>query len=178
MNQFIILVIALPLVFMLHDFEEMIVRKAWMRKYALALYRRFPWMKKQMEHVQKMSSAAFAIAVAEEFIILGGISIAVLISNFRQGVFLLWVALLWAFSFHLLVHIAQGLVLRQYTPGVVTSVLCLPYSVYTLYMLTVGGYPLSVQIVCAVVGILCMVVNLYGMHRLGVYVDRLLSRHI
>lgn len=178
MNQFVILVIALPLLFMLHDFEEMIVRKAWMGKYAPVLYKRFPRMKKQIELLQKMSSAAFAIAVAEEFIILGVVSMAVLYSSFAQWVFLSWIALLWAFFFHLLVHIMQGIVLRQYTPGVMTSVLCLSYSVYTLYALTAGGYPLSVQFVCATVGILFMVMNLYGMHRLGVYVDRFISRHI
>lgn len=178
MNPLEILVIALPLLFMLHDFEEIIVRKAWMEKYAPVLCLRFPRMKRQIGQLQKMNSAAFAIAVAEEFVILSMVSIAVLCTNFEQWLFLCWIALWWAYSFHLLVHIAQGIVLRRYTPGVVTSVLCLPYSVYTLYALMGGGYPLSVQIVCAVVGILFMVMNLYGMHLVGVYVDRLISRHI
>lgn len=178
MNQLVILIIALPLLFMLHDFEEMIVRKAWMEKYAPALYKRFPRMEQPIRRLQGMSSAAFAIAVAEEFIILSLVSVAVLIGNLEQWLCWSWIALLWAFSFHLLVHIAQGVVLRQYTPGVVTSVLCLPYSVYTLYVFTAAGYSLFVQFVCALMGIVCMVLNLYGMHRAGISVDRFLSTRI
>ena len=79
--------------------------------------------------LRELSTTGFAIAVAEEFIIISGVSVYAVLSQH----YFLWMALFLAFGIHLLVHVGQFVLLRKYIPAIVTSLLCLPYAVYVCY---------------------------------------------
>ena len=58
----------LPIVFMIHKFEEIIMLPTWLDKNKAMLYMRFPFMK---DKVDSLSNApVFALTVLEEFIII------------------------------------------------------------------------------------------------------------
>ena len=69
MDHIVLLICLFPVVFMLHDFEEIIMQQRWMERNADELSRRFPVLRKQIMQLRELSTTGFAIAVAEEFII-------------------------------------------------------------------------------------------------------------
>ena len=164
------LIAALPHLFMINDFEEIIVRKAWMKKYASSVCDRFPRLIKSVLLLENMSSAAFAIAVAEEFLIVSIVTITAISGYFGTFVYTVWMALFWAFSIHLFIHVAQTIVLRQYVPGVLTSVITLFYTGYTIRVLF-SVFTLEANILCALFGFTFMIFNLRFIHNLGEYLN-------
>lgn len=83
----------------------------------------------------------------------------------------LWSALFMAFSLHLLVHLAQAVMVRGYVPGVVTSVLLLPYAAYGIrsILLVMSALELAVW---SILGVLIMMVNLRFAHWLGIKIGK------
>ena len=70
------LVLILPLVFMIHDFEEIIFFKKWLSNNRNILIRRFPKVATRLlPHFENISTASFTLAVAEEFILISVLSI-------------------------------------------------------------------------------------------------------
>ena len=71
-----------------------------------------------------------------------------------------------AFSFHLFVHFGQAILFRGYVPGVVTSLIVLPYSLYGLWSiwLITSGIEFMLLAIC---GIVFIGVNLKFAHWLG-----------
>ncbi|MBL8094373.1 MAG: HXXEE domain-containing protein [Anaerolineales bacterium] len=124
-----LLMASLPVVFMLHDFEEIIMFEPWLRKYRDEVRRRFPPLDRILRaHHDRLSTPAFAVAVLHEFVLVAGITFAALALGW-QG---LWFGAFAAFGLHLLVHIGQWLIFRKYVPCVATSLLALPYCGYVL----------------------------------------------
>ena len=78
----------------------------------------------------------------------------------------IWSALFMAFSIHLLVHIGQAIVMRGYIPGLVSTILLLPYAFIGMQNIwkAMNGMELTVW---AVIGIFTMAVNLRFAHWLG-----------
>ena len=76
--KFINIIWLLPLVFMLHDFEEIIFVEWWVNKNKEVLLKRFPRVAKMYSG---LSTIAFALAVSEEYIILLLITLASVIFN-------------------------------------------------------------------------------------------------
>lgn len=124
----IVLIALLPVIFLIHDFEEIIFQSEWISKNGDRLIKQFPLLKKPVGQLQKISIRGFTVAVAEEFIIIGAVTIYTLIS----GNLLLWTAVFMAFSIHIVIHLLQFAVIRKYIPALVTSILCIPYIIYTL----------------------------------------------
>jgi hypothetical protein len=124
-----LLIALLPLIFMLHDFEEIIMFKPWLEKNRDEIKRRFPRIDKTLsKHHDRLSTSAFAVAVLNEFLIIAVITYVSLYFNF----YYLWFGAFIAFSVHLIVHIVQWVIYGKYVPVIVTSILALPYCVYTL----------------------------------------------
>jgi len=60
-----------PMVFMLHDFEEIIMLKPWITKNASDLQERFSRLASRLlPHFESLSTSSFAFAVAEAFMFL------------------------------------------------------------------------------------------------------------
>jgi hypothetical protein len=119
----------LPAVFMFHDFEEIIMFKPWLEKNRAEIKQRFPRIDSMFKnHVDALSTSAYAVAVFHEFIILALVTyLSLCFSSYHW-----WYATFIAFSIHLLVHIAQWLMFGKYVPFILTSILALPYCVYVL----------------------------------------------
>lgn len=78
----------------------------------------------------------------------------------------IWSALFMAFSIHLLVHIGQAIVMRGYVPGLVSTILLLPYAFVAIQSIwyAMSGMEL---VVWGIIGVFIMVVNLRFAHWLG-----------
>ena len=123
------LVALLPIIFMLRDFEEIIMFKPWLMKNRAEVRRRFPAVDRVLtKSHDHLSTSAFAVAVLHELLIIAVITYASLFSNTYHW----WFGAFAAFSLHLLVHIAQWIIFGKYVPFVITSIVLLPYCVFTL----------------------------------------------
>ena len=108
--------------------EEILVQHKWMSAHKENLLRRFPRIQPMIHHLSSLSSKAFTIAVLEELVLL----LLATAYYLADGPYALeiWAALFVAFSVHLVVHIGQGVIIIGYVPGLITSILLLPYSCY------------------------------------------------
>lgn len=163
----------LPAVFMLHDFEEIIMVKAWIQKNAPLLRSRFPALAERvLPHAEKLSTAGFALAVAEEFVILTALTYAAV----EYRLYAVWTGVMLAFFAHLFIHIGQFLVLKKYTPGVLT---CLPAGIYCLYALrtvdTAGLTDWNSVHSWLAIALIVLVLNLLFAHWLGARFDEFLD---
>ena len=124
-----LLIALLPAVFMLHDFEEIIMFEPWLKKNREEIRRRFPSLDKILSrNHDRLSTPAFAVAVLHEFLI---IAVITYLSLYFDS-YTWWFGAFAAFSLHLFVHIGQWIIFRKYVPVIVTSILALPYCGYAL----------------------------------------------
>lgn len=107
----------LPILFILHDFEEIIFMPLWKTRH----HQKLETFKKPFFGSVTQGSA-FAVGVFEEFIIL------VFISGFCQITdnSLLYLSFVIAYTAHFIIHYIMCLQFRGYVPGVVTVTLELP----------------------------------------------------
>ena len=136
----------LPILFILHDFEEMIFMPLWKKRHRHKLVT----FKKPFFGSVTLSSA-FAVGVLEEFVIL------LFISGFCQLTHnnLLYLSFVIAYTAHFIIHYIMCLQFRGYVPGVVTVTLELPmvlmiishYWLYDVSLLSVVVYLLLAMII-------------------------------
>jgi len=125
-----LLIALLPVVFILHDFEEIIMFKPWLEKNRDEVKRRFPRIDKTLsKYHDHLSTSAYAVAVLNEFLIIAFITYVSLYFDSYHW----WFGALMAFSLHLIVHVAQWLIYGKYVPVIITSILALPYCIYTFF---------------------------------------------
>jgi hypothetical protein len=123
-----LLIALLPAVFMLHDFEEIIMFRPWLDKNRTEIAQRFPRLDRLLRRYHdKLSTSAFAVGVLHEFTILSAITYVSLHANSYRW----WFAVFMAFALHLLVHVAQWVAFGRYVPFIITSIAALPYCCYT-----------------------------------------------
>jgi hypothetical protein len=124
-----LLIALLPVVFMFHDFEEIIMFKPWLEKNRAEIKQRFPQIDSMFKkHVDGLSTSAYAVAVLHEFFVLALVTyLSLYFTSYHW-----WFAAFIAFSIHLFVHIAQWLIFGKYVPFILTSILALPYCAYVL----------------------------------------------
>ena len=158
------LILPFPLAFLLHDAEELAVQHHWMLKHKETLIARFPKMRRVVEHLSRLNTKAFAIAATEEFVLLLVATAYVLIGG--TYAMQIWAALFMAFSFHLLVHICQAIVVRGYVPGLISTILLLPYAFFG--MQSIYNVMSGMEIFgWGIAGVIAMVLNLIFAHFLG-----------
>lgn len=148
----------LPVVFMIHDFEEIIMMKPWLTKNWPKLEKRLPAKAiRAMAKQKDMSVSAYALAVAEEFVVLSTLTLVAIEMNLNN----FWAGLLIGFFIHLLVHIGQFVAFRGYVPVIITSIPAAVYSLIALHDLNVV-HPLNRGMVAVwtVVSLAIIVVNL------------------
>ena len=123
------LALSLPLVFMLHDFEELIGAEPWLRANRAALLQRFPrFAPPLLAHMQRMAGAPFTCGVCLLFVLLTLLSFYAALSGDCR----LWYGVLAAFTAHLFVHLLQWALWRRYIPCILTSLPALPYGIWAL----------------------------------------------
>ena len=114
----------LPILFILHDFEEMIFMPLWKKRYRQKLV---TFKKPFFGSVTQGS--AFAVGVLEEFVIL------LFISGLCQMTHntLLYFSFVIAYTSHFMIHYIMCLQFRGYVPGVVTVTLELPIVLMVIF---------------------------------------------
>ncbi|MDN3954529.1 HXXEE domain-containing protein [Sporolactobacillus laevolacticus] len=128
-----------PIVFVFHDFEEIIMIERWNEKNKQKVYQRLPrqWADRMIRQFS-MSTAQFSVAVLVVFLFVS--SFTYMASQYvRQGpganIYCFTTATLLLFI-HSFTHIGQSVFFRSITPGAVTSlIIVLPYSLVLLYSL-------------------------------------------
>lgn len=128
-----IAMLTLPVVFMLHEFEEIIMFKRWLNTNKTELQKRFPKVHIFMERqgLFRLSTEQFATAVLFEFILLSGVCF---ISVF-YGALIGWLVVFMAYFLHLFIHIIQWIAYRKYIPTFITTILTLPYCIFMINLL-------------------------------------------
>lgn len=120
----IIWVLLFPALFMIHDFEEIIYGHNWFKRNIKKIETKVSakLMAKLIKSLDG-TTAQFAFAVFEEFIIL--VSLSILTIHYHWYVF--YVCLMFGYCVHAVIHLLQSIYLRMYVPatatGLVTSIL-------------------------------------------------------
>lgn len=162
MNDFILIIILLPIIFMLHEFEEIICFKPWIEKNQSWLITKYPLFSKLVAHLNEMSVPTFAMLVLEEFILVSIVTITALTLHWYN----IWVAIFSAFAFHILIHIIQWIIIRKYIPVIITSLLALPYIFWGLNTI-LKEIPINSIILYWICGVFVMCINLYIIHKIA-----------
>ena len=173
MIDFKTIVWLLPLVFMFHDFEEIIFFKSWLAKNKGSLSKRFPRLSKPLiARFENLSVQAFSLAVAEEFVLL---SLVTVLSVLFES-YLLWLGVFMGFFIHLLVHVMQWIVFRKYIPAICTSMISLVYCFFSLnFILKNGLFETKEIVVWTFVGLVVVALNLLFAHKLAAWFDKKLK---
>lgn len=119
-------VLPLPILFFAHRVEEFLTQKRWASQQNDELKGRFPQVLGAIHNLPELNAKGFVALIIVEmiFILLG--SILVLVQAPQAT--LIWSILFTGFSLHLLVHIAQVIIARQYVPGIVSVLISVPYA--------------------------------------------------
>ncbi len=155
----------LVVVFMIHDFEEIIMIQPWLARNAGNLNRRFPKVTgKLLSQYEKLSTSSFALAVAVEFILLSFLTYITV----ERELYSLWTGILLGYFIHLLAHMGQYIVFRRYVPAIFTSVLTSIYCIWAIFYLN-ARHPLvwNEVLLWTLVALLVLVVNLILIHWLA-----------
>jgi hypothetical protein len=162
-----LLVASLPIVYMLHDFEEIIMMKSWAKSNEKYISQRFQRIAPRLiSHLREMSVEGFALCVAILFLLLGFVTLTALWTGF----YLFWMGIFMAFSIHIVVHIIQWIAFQRYIPAIVTSLLCVPYCIYGIICIKNTFEPIEILIYTLTMSVVLMVF-LYAGHR---YLARLI----
>ena len=170
MDKYSTIIWLLPIVFMIHDFEEIIFFKSWINKNKDYLTEKFPKISERfLPRMENLSTSAFALAVAEEFLLLSLITVtSVLFNNY-----LLWLAAFMGFFIHLLVHLGQWIILKRYIPAIWTTFLALIYCGYSLHkIISDNVFQLSEIVLWTIIGFGLVGVNLLFAHKLAEKFDK------
>jgi hypothetical protein len=161
MNDIKAMVWLFPILFIFHDFEEIIFMQSWISKNRSYLSHRFPALSKKLfPHFDQITTSAFVLGVAEEFILISIVTVVSYVTNW----YILWTGLFIAFILHLVIHCFQALVLRKYVPAIITSIICLPICVYMISQ-AVKLFPFNDVILYSVLSSVLMVANLILIHK-------------
>lgn len=165
----LVLVLPLPIAFIIHDLEEILFLNKWMMRHRCGLIERFSKMAPALERLAGLGTKGFAIAAAEELLIILLVTAYVLAQcPYAKEI---WIAVFMAFSIHLLVHTVQAIVIRGYVPGLVTTILLLPYAVYGIHSILLVMNWLHLLLL-SLAGVVFLIVNLRFAHYLGELVSK------
>ena len=165
-----VLYILFILAFIVHDGEELAVQHKWVTAHGETLSAKIPKLRHLFNYIRKLNTKAFAIAVFEELVLLMAITAYALIDGPYSAE--LWSAAFMAFSVHLIVHVIQAIVVRGYVPGLVTSILLLPFSYLGMKGIC-QTFSTSQLLSYGAIGVVIMVANLAFAHWLEMKMAKL-----
>ena len=156
-----LIMMLLPFVFMIHEYEEIIMFRCWIDRNREELRKRFPKIESffTQRGVFDYSTSTFAVGTAHEFILISVISFC----SVWTGEYQWWSAALTGYSVHLLMHIVQWIVYRKYVPVIITSLLTLPYCIYSFAEFSkVTVLSFSQMVLWAAIGIVLTILSLFS----------------
>ena len=147
-----------PLLFIFHDLEEIIGFIPWLQRNEQLLAKKATVILKAHKD---LSTEGFALAVAEEFVVVLFVSFFAIFYHTRF-LYLIWLGGFVAFALHLVLHILQAIWIRRYIPALATSILCLPVSSIIIWKTTTLLHVNTIELlVFSLIGILIVIVNLF-----------------
>jgi hypothetical protein len=167
----------LPVIFMLHEFEEILFFKIWLHKDKEYLCKKFPKIGSKIYfQYDSFTTSGFVFAIAEEFLL---ISILTYVAILFEKEYL-WFTVFMGFSIHIIIHIFQWIIYRKYLPTIFTSILILPYCIYGFrYFITNNNVNIFWIIISSIIGIVTVALNLKFIHYIGhkfsIYENRILN---
>ncbi len=147
-----------PLLFIFHDLEEIIGFMPWIERNEKLLAKKASFI---LNTHKDLSTEGFALAVAEEFVVVFFVSFFAIFYHTRF-LYLIWLGGFVAFALHLVLHILQAIWIRRYIPALATSILCLPVSSIIIWKTTTLLHVNTIELlVFSLIGILIVIVNLF-----------------
>ena len=147
-----------PLLFIFHDLEEIIGFMPWIERNEKLLAKKAAFI---LNTHKDLSTEGFALAVAEEFVVVLLVSFFALICHTRL-LYLIWLGGFVAFALHLVLHILQAIWIRRYIPALATSILCLPVSSIIIWKTTTLLHINTIELlVFSLIGVLIIISNLF-----------------
>ncbi|SDN48335.1 HXXEE domain-containing protein [Acetanaerobacterium elongatum] len=163
MKQLTLVIWLFPVVFMIHDFEEIIFMRPWFKKRKDELQKRFPRFAKKIAQSAKRSTAAFAVGVLEIFTLLAAFNVLAYCFDW----YWLWYMQFAAFAVHLVFHLVQSIAMRGYVPAMVTSVLALPYCVWAFMVVAqLNMFTVLQSVLLTMAGLVVISVNMIAAFKL------------
>lgn len=165
-------------VFMFHDFEEIVMVEGWVRAKKARIRQVVPpSLMKLMAPSFSMTTAQFSVAVACIFAVLSA-AVILTVTTLSVGTYLpFFLVCLHVMFLHVFMHIGHAVLLRTYTPGVVTAVaLVLPYSIYTYFRLFEAGLVDWPFIWSTLPYSLLIIPVLYAAHQIGLAAGKRIPR--
>lgn len=162
-----------PIVFMIHDFEEVIMFKPWVEKNAGFMKKDFPRLAARMlPHMEGLSTSSYALGIGMMFLVVSAVTFV----SAEWDLYALWAGAVIGYFVHALAHIASFLVVRRYVPVVITSVITAPYCVWALAVVN-GRHPLLIgqTLLFSVAAFVVIVAGIYLAYRLAARFERWLK---
>ncbi|MBF4691875.1 HXXEE domain-containing protein [Fusibacter ferrireducens] len=145
----------LPLIFIVHDFEEIILIKTWKNKNQDLFLA--PTGFKPYDHFK--SQEKFSMAVLEELILFIGVAFYTVISQN----YLVWIGTFFAVTFHYIPHFIFCFHVKRFVPGAFTALLALPVSIWILIAVIQRTHYNAFELVAScIICLLVFMLNLKG----------------
>lgn len=125
MNEFVWI---FPILFIIHDMEEIIGFGIWLKNNRSMLDEKYP---KISRTYTDYSTEGMALAVLEEFMVCIFFCVLGIVTQIEY-IWLLWLGGFIAYTLHLVIHIAQSVIIKQYIPALITSIIALPISIWII----------------------------------------------
>jgi hypothetical protein len=164
MNTMNFIVWIFPVIFMLHDFEEIIMAEVWGSRYSKEI--NTVWPKRQpfgLNYIRFCQTPTFSIGVEVEFLLFSLISF---LSVIFQSYFL-WYSAFLGFTLHLVfVHMLICIRFKHYVPGVITSIIFILPSVWILYVAKmIIHYDMGTILLSCLLGIILTIIIIPVLHK-------------
>ena len=155
--------------FMIHEFEEIIFMKKFIEKNKVVKYMKNElFLKKKANYP---STETISLMIAEEFIILS--TLLFIVSEFSMYEIVL--SLFIVYIVHLLPHIYDALKYRKFSPGSRTSFIIFPLGILIIWNIILNKkIHLVILILCVIIIGFLMILNLLFLHKISKKIDKYL----
>jgi hypothetical protein len=176
MNSMSFIVWMFPIIFMFHDFEEILMAEVWGNRYREAI--NATWPKSQpfgLKTAHNYHTPSFSIAVEVLFLLFSLISF---FSVFFQNYYV-WFAVFAGVTIHFVItHMWMCVRFKHYVPGVITSTIFLGPSVWLLFTAEkILHYDLIAVMLVCLIGIAILAILKPVLHNLMSPMSRALSKY-
>ena len=166
----------LPVIFMLHDFEEIIMAEVWDKRFHDRIVKIFPKRRPfGLGEVHLWQTPTLSIAVAIEFVLFSLVSFfSVVYQNY-----LLWFSAFLGLLVHMvIIHILVCFWFKGYVPGLVTSVvLLIPGIIFIMKAQSILRYSTGILLLTSIIGIALLAAILPLLHKFMGVTDRWLDAY-
>jgi hypothetical protein len=165
------LMTAFPVVFMVHDFEELCFLESWIARNLD--YLRSRAIGRNWVALAGRRTSALAVTIMLMFWFVSATSVL----SVAFGLYALFAAAMLVFAAHNAAHILQSVVLQKYVPAAGTSAITIPYPLYVLSrMSALGLFAWRDALVISVFFGALTFASLAAAQRVGLWIDGRLNR--